>query len=535
MSFNTFKKPIFSVLCTSMLLLTACNDNNDSNNNANTPTTPNTPTEKFYQTKTPYQPQQSLSSYEKAPAGFSPVFTELVARHGSRGLSSIKYDLALYNLWKKAKADGALTPLGEQLGADLEKMMAANILLGYGVAGISKSGYGNETQVGIKEHQGIADRLLTRLPDLFNQAAIKQQSIEVLSSGVDRAVDSAKFFSNELIKQQPGLKAIITPQSYTSLAKDSTPSIADDGVNRFLLYFHSLNADEDTVPALTDANYKIYMASQNYQVFEEENENLLQKIEVLENDPKAQAIATQVLTPLFKPEFIGKLGQPGYTFSNTGSFSATAKDGSVITEQGKGKNTIAHAVDAAAYIYELYSIGGGMADELGATDFNKYMPLSAAAFYAAFNDANDFYAKGPSFSEAGDITYAMAQGLKQDFFTQVDNLIAGNQKNAAVLRFAHAEIIIPLATSFELKGMMKPLPLAQTYSYENSTWRGVDISPMAANMQWDIYKNGQGQVLVKMLYNEKETPFKPTCDNAKYQVNSYFYDYQKLKACYTVN
>ena len=46
-----------------------------------------------------------------------------MARHGSRGLSSIKYDLALYNLWKQAKAENALTALGEKLGADLEKMM----------------------------------------------------------------------------------------------------------------------------------------------------------------------------------------------------------------------------------------------------------------------------------------------------------------------------------------------------------------------------------------------------------------------------
>ena len=173
----------------------------------------------------------------------------------------------------------------------------------------------------------------------------------------------------------------------------------------------------------------------------------------------------------------------------------------------------------------------GMADELGATSFNKYMPLSAAEYYAQFNDANDFYQKGPSFSESGNVTSTMAKGLKQDFFTQVDKVIDGNQNNVAVLRFTHAEIMIPLATSFELKNMMSPLPLTQTYNYQNSSWRGVDISPMAANMQWDIYKNGNNKVLVKMLYNEKETLFKPSCDSARYSKNSYFYDYQKLKLC----
>lgn len=83
-------------------------------------------------------------------------------------------------------------------------------------------------------------------------------------------------------------------------------------------------------------------------------------------------------------------------------------------------------------------------------------------------------------------------------------LLIKKQSHRAVLRFAHAEIIIPLATSLELHEMMQPLPLHQTYNYSNSSWRGeVLVSPMAANLQWDIYQNAQGITLVKMLYNEK--------------------------------
>lgn len=526
------------------ILLAGCNNDNNSNSslfssstesNAK-PSPDSTPKveEKFYQTKTPYQPQQNIATYEKAPTGFNVIFTESVARHGSRGLSSLKYDLALYNLWLKAKEDGALTNLGEQLGPDLQKMMAVNTLLGYGVEGISKPGYGNETQVGIKEHRGIADRLLQRQPELFNQAASNNKNIQVVSSGVDRAVDSAKFFTNELITKQPTLKSLVTPQSYTSFNKDSLPTTKDGGVNRFLLYFHSLNATDDLVTMTSDPNYSIYTASQNYQAFETDNKDLQQKLNMLANDSKAQTIATQVLAPLFKSDFINKLGQTGYTFTNTGSYTATATDGKIFTETGKGKNKIASAVDAAAYLYELYSINGGMADELGNTNFNKYMPLSAAEYYAQFNDANDFYQKGPSFTESNNVTSEIAKGLKQDFFNQVDKITSGQQKNAAVLRFTHAEVMIPLATSFELKGMMTTLPLSQTYNYQNSQWRGVEISPMAANMQWDIYRNSTNQILVKMLYNEKETLFKPSCDNARYKPNSYFYDYQKLKLCYGV-
>src|SRR5262245_38266706 len=108
-------------------------------------------------TKTPYQPQQDMASYEPAPAGYAPVFTELVARHGSRGLSSFKDDAALYNLWLKAQADGALTDLGQRLGPDLMTVIKTNALLGYG----------NLTALGVAEHQGLAMRLAQRMPAVF--------------------------------------------------------------------------------------------------------------------------------------------------------------------------------------------------------------------------------------------------------------------------------------------------------------------------------------------------------------------------------
>ena len=115
----------------------------------------------------PYAPQQDAKTYEAPPAGFSAIYTEMVARHGSRGLSSPKYDFAIYNMWKQAEADGALTrsrPSG--WGRTVMKIMKANFLLGYGVPGISKPGYGNETAVGIAEHTALAQRVIARLPDL---------------------------------------------------------------------------------------------------------------------------------------------------------------------------------------------------------------------------------------------------------------------------------------------------------------------------------------------------------------------------------
>jgi len=73
---------------------------------------------------------------------------------------------------------------------------------------------------------------------------------------------------------------------------------------------------------------------------------------------------------------------------------------------------------------------------------------------------------------------------------------------------------------------------ANTYSYDNNPWRGELVSPMAANVQWDVYRNAFGALLVKMLYNEKEIDFKAACDSARYADGSHYYDYTRLATCY---
>jgi hypothetical protein len=89
----------------------------------------------------PYAPQQGPATYEAAPAGFSQIFVETVARHGSRGLSSPTNDLALYDLWLAAPVSGGLTKAGTRLGPDILRVIQANALLGCGVPGIAAPGY----------------------------------------------------------------------------------------------------------------------------------------------------------------------------------------------------------------------------------------------------------------------------------------------------------------------------------------------------------------------------------------------------------
>jgi hypothetical protein len=492
--------------------------------------------EQFYQTKTPYQPQQAGTSYEAPPQGYHAIHTQLLARHGSRGLSSMKTDLALYNLWQMADKEGALTPLGAQLGADLLQMMKANALLGYGVAGIGKPGYGNETMQGVAEHQQLAERMIRRLPELFRDApggpASPPRRIVLVTSGKDRAVDSGDYFAGALMARQPNLQPlIIRPPSRAPRAEtnhDSRPA----GTDRFLLYFHKLSARQDLVADSGDPLSGAYQASQAYQAWAKSDE-LNKREAAMLAQPQVAAAARSVVERLFTPAFIAGLDQGRYRAANSGSYSYTSADGKFTNKlTGDGDTVIQSSVDAAQALYELYAAAADMRVELQA-DFAAYMPAPQAAVFAATEDAIAFYTKGPGIRENGDVNYRMAQTLLDDFFSEVDAVAKGDLSHAAKLRFAHAEIVIPMAAILGLRGMSEQLPRATAYSYENSPWRGAAVAPMAANIQWDVYTNGQ-RTLLRMLYNEKETDFKPACDHAKIAPGSHFYDYARLRSCYNI-
>ncbi len=494
--------------------------------------------DRYYQTKAPYRPQQDISSYEAAPSGYSPIFTQMIARHGSRGLSSLKYDLAVYNMWKQAQTDGALTTLGTKLGPDVLTIMKANFLLGYGVSGISTPGYGNETQVGIKEHTQLAVRALQRnaayWSGVASSASSSARQIVTVTSGVDRAVDSGNFFIQSLKATQPALSSLVYYPPAPSPYPDTGTAVAQAaGTNRFLLYFHKLVKATDRVSVTTDPLYQTYQDSQAYQSYKSSDADLLAKQAAILSTAKAKAAGRALLERLFSSAFVDKIENGTYSFSNTGSFTYSSSDGKFSsTLSGDGKTVINSAASAGSLLYELYVIAPAMRSEAG-VDFTPYMPIEQAKFFAFTNDASDFYDKGPGMTEKGSVTYKMAQVLVDDMFNEVDAIAKGDLSHAAKFRFAHAEIMVPFASIMELKGVLQQVPKASDYSYETNTWRGEYVSRMAANMQWDVYRNASGKLIVKMLYDEKETDFKAACDSAKLAGTQHFYEYDKLMSCYS--
>lgn len=420
-----------------------------------------------YTSKTPYEPYQELESYQQPPIGYAPVFTQHVARHGSRTLSSKKYDDLALQIWEKARSENSLTQLGEQFGPEVKLLITET----------EKLGYGNLTERGMQEHREMAARVQRRLPELFKQIREKSERIDIVSSGRDRAVDSGRNFAEGLTAAYPAIAHLIGAQR----------------TDQDLLYFHKSAASTD-YQAYLDEDLRLKAA--------------LQKINALD---RTRTVARHLLKRLFTVEFVNKLA--------TGEF--------FFVDSAKGDTHVTNEVDAGLVIYNLYLITPGMRAE-GNWNFERFIDAGDAAWLAYLTDAEDFYEKGPGF-ENDDITYRMASTLLDDFFTQIEAKISGTSDMGAVFRFTHAEEIIPLAALMKLPGSTKQVAGEQLYTYLNNPWRGALVSPMGANVQWDLFRRGD-EFLVRMLYNEAEVAFKKDCKPiAK---GSYFYVVNELQRCF---
>ena len=103
--------------------------------------------------------------------------------------------------------------------------------------------------------------------------------------------------------------------------------------------------------------------------------------------------------------------------------------------------------------------------------------------------------------ELGDLRMRESEDLVRVLVTEADEAIAGGPV-AADLCFGHDWPYLGLVSYLGLEGVGDRLD-AQT---ARTTWMGSKYCPLAANLQMIFYRNRSGDVLVKFLVNEQETP-----------------------------
>jgi hypothetical protein len=399
-------------------------------------------------TQTPYAPPPDVG-YGAPPVGYRAVFTQLVARHGSRALTSsdsIDYVTQLIDI---ATASAALTELGKALPPQVRELRRINEALGYG----------NLSSRGVREHRQLAARLLARRPELFNDAIRGARRISIIHSGKDRAVDSAKNFAASLADHKAGLANLIDP------------AVADQA----LLYFFKL-----------DTAYQHWLTT---------DPQLKSTTDGIFYSERSHDEARRLLVPLVGVELADQLaaGRVPFTDPRTGNVVAV------------------NDVDLASYLYNLYRVAPGLSDD-GDADLSRFVPPETAEWFGYLNDVYEFYQKGPSFA-GSTISFGNARVLQDDFFAVAASNCSAGTALAAKLRFAHAETLIPLAALLQLPLSDQQVALPDVYRYETNPWRGARVSPYAVNIQWDSYANAAGECLIAMLYDERPTRFKDDCQS----------------------
>ncbi len=522
----------------------------------------------YYSSKQPYiAPQQALDmSYSAVPEGYAITYTEMLARHGSRGLSSYKYDALLMKMAETAKAEDGFVDkeTGEKFIKNLEAITAANV----------DNGYGMLTGQGESQHQGIGERAYKRNQTLFDQAAADGEKIEYESSGEARATESGENFKIGFDSASKGelANSYVTPANPTG---QTTDGIFNASPN--ILYFHKVK-NPDGNPKENNPNdpEDAYDIAQRYEDFINAD-SVKSYIDAVEDYKKSEDISRDLLSTVFKTEFIDKIGtdkdhmwyntidgkpyddedenliEDGTSDHYIGNCAPNAKPDDKDA-CGEASKSIESVVDAAMDLYNLYIIAADMTVENAGShtfDFDQYFadiaPTEGETFAETFAwilDAEDFYEKGPSVAGQTE-TYRIAQPLLDDFFNSIDDRVADGGTTAATFRFAHAETIIPFAALIKAPGSEEQIPQDKIYDpldllgdqgYQ-SNWYGESVTPMAANIQWDVAtkdgkdpKTGKAYTpLVRMLYNETEVPFNASCTPVA--EGSTWYKESELKSC----
>lgn len=417
--------------------------------------------------KTPY-PEPAGRVLSAAPAGYDFTMLQLVARHGSRGLSSPDDDDLSLQLWRAAEAQGALTALGQQLGPAILRVMDIQ----------NDIGYGELSALGRKEHRGLAHRAVARNADFFRTAANANLRVSVSHSGRSRAADSGQAFVAGWQAELP---------EYAALTDKAA-------ANQRTLYFHKAEGSAD------------------YRDYREDDSRLETIMHALDIHPQTYRVSSALLQRLYAPDFVAALEKGELSFY----------------AEADADDQINSAVDAARSLYGLFAISSNLVIE-GAPSFSDFITPEHAAWLSYIDDADSFYGRGPGFA-GEDITFAAAHVLVADMLDTIQRAADGDYRYAADLRFTHAQVLMPLAAFLGIPNADQGAKADDIFDYNNNPWRAEWVSPMSANIQMEAYRHAKTQQLVvRVLHNEAETPLKKQC--LALDDFPTFYPLQELQRC----
>lgn len=344
-----------------------------------------------------------------APKGYKPFYVSHYGRHGSRYLISDKDYQWVVQLMHKADSADALTPLGKDVLNRLDLVWA------------EADGHGGDlTPLGVRQHQGIAERMYNNYPEVFRG----KRHISARSTLVNRCAMSMVAFGDRL-------KAL-NPQLYINYEMSQ----------KYMSYlcYHSPMSNVFT-------NSEKGPWAEEYRKFEEAHTNPHRLV--------------------------------GSIFSNA--------------------DFVRCVVNPREFIWGMYWIAVGMQDIETRVSF--YDIFTAKELFDLWQCVNyRFYMGNANPLASNGLVMANAKSLVENIIESADDAIK-DRSTAATLRFGHDGNIIPLLALLQVENFDVSIePSAEIYKH----WCDFKAAPMASNIQFVFFENKEGDVLVKIMHNEKE-------------------------------
>lgn len=153
------------------------------------------------------------------------------------------------------------------------------------------------------------------------------------------------------------------------------------------------------------------------------------------------------------------------------------------------------------YIFLYAAICQDLEYELGGMDIKHYLTDEELMGLAITYNERTYSSFGNSLDFGDRITWA-SKWLVEDFIARADAAIEEGSDVAADLRFGHDSGLLPLAGLLGLEGISARYPVGQAYKNGYYIWERIC---MGSNLQMVFYRDRKDNILVKILYNEKET------------------------------
>lgn len=166
------------------------------------------------------------------------------------------------------------------------------------------------------------------------------------------------------------------------------------------------------------------------------------------------------------------------------------------------------AIDARSLALVQYYVIAGMSAMQVECDASRYFSTEEYnRLWSCFNMRQYIQRTSTTIST---IPADIASPLLLDIIATTDAVVEGRSSLKAVLRFGHAETMMPLLSLMRIDGCYYKTNYFDTVA---KNWRDFDVVPMAANLQMILFRNSKGEYFVRFDRNEKPCAVLPGSDD----------------------